>query len=165
VLNPGGELVDIVDVEDRVQAVVTRAEMRARKLRHRAVSIVVRSSTGEVLIHQRSPLKDLWPSRWDLCVGGVVAAGEAYDDAAVRELAEEVGVTDRTPDFLGHVAYEDDDVALIGRVYTVTSNGPFVFSDGEVVQARFVPKAGLSALIASELFVPDSVSVVLPYLL
>ena len=164
-VNPGGELVEVVDVDGRVETVVTRAEMRARRLRHRAVSIVVRSTAGEVLVHQRSSLKDLWPSRWDLCVGGVVAAGESYDDAAVRELAEEVGVVDTAPQFLGNVAYEDDDVALIGRVYTVTSDGPFTFSDGEVVQVRFVPAGQLAELIASEPFVPDSVSVVLPYLL
>ncbi|MCU1343975.1 MAG: hydrolase [Acidimicrobiia bacterium] len=164
-VSPGSELVEIVDGSDRVLTVVTRAEMRAQRLRHRAVAVVVRSSAAEVLVHQRSPDKDLWPSRWDLCVGGVVAAGESYEDAASRELAEEVGVTAAVPALLGSVAYEDDDVMWVGRVYTVTSDGPFTFSDGEVVQARFVALSALAALITAEQFVPDSVAVVLPLLL
>src|SRR3954454_14174708 len=139
--------------------------MPARRRRHRAVFIVVRSSGGDVLVHQRSPLKDLWPGRWDLCVGGVVSAGESYESAAARELSEEVGVTGRVPTPLGSVAYEDDDVALVGRLYTVTSDGPFSFSDGEVIQARFVAVTELADLVTQESFVPDSVAVVLPQLL
>ena len=164
-VTPGEELVDVVDADDRAVAVVTRAEMRARRLRHRAVFIVVRSSDGDVLVHQRSPLKDLWPSRWDLCVGGVVVAGETYEAAAARELAEEVGITGPAPTPLGTVTYEDDDVALLGRVFTVTSDGPFTFSDGEVTQVRFVAVSELAGLVAAVSFVPDSVAVVLPRLL
>ena len=63
------------------------------------------------------------------------------------------------------MAYEDDDVALLGRVYTVTSDGPFTFSDGEVVQVLFVAVSELVEFVAAESFVPDSVAVVLPQLL
>ena len=53
------ELVDIVDDDDRVVATVTRAEMRAGRLRHRCVFLVVRRSDGRVLVHQRSSAKDI----------------------------------------------------------------------------------------------------------
>jgi len=82
------ELVDIVDDDDRVVATVTRAQMRAGRLQHRAVSIAVMSSDRRLLVHRRSDDKDLWPSMWDMAAGGVVAAGESYDAAAHRELAE-----------------------------------------------------------------------------
>jgi isopentenyldiphosphate isomerase len=158
------ELVDIVDEADVVVATVTRSTMRRDRLRHRATFVVVRSSGGQVLIHQRSDAKDLWPSRWDLCVGGVVTAGEGYDDAARRELAEEVGVTDRALVALGAGRYDDGEVSLLARIYTVTSDGPFVFADGEVVSARFVALDELMELVAREPFVPDSVALVLPLL-
>ena len=82
----GMELVDIVDDDDRVVATVTRAEMRANRLQHRAVSIAVLSSDGRLLVHRRADTKDLWPGMWDLAAGGVVAAGETYAQAARREL-------------------------------------------------------------------------------
>ena len=39
--------------------------------------------------------KDVYPSYYDVAVGGVVGAGESYDDGAQRELAEELGITGR----------------------------------------------------------------------
>ena len=60
--------------------------------------------------------------------------------AARRELAEEVGVTgvELTPWWQGDVAYADDDVAEVARLYAVTWDGPVTFADGEVVEARWV---------------------------
>jgi 8-oxo-dGTP pyrophosphatase MutT (NUDIX family) len=163
--DPGDELVDVVDGDDRVIATVPRRQMRAERLRHRAVFIAVVSSAGQLLVHRRSDAKDLWPGRWDIGAGGVVAAGEDYDTAARRELFEEVGV-DAVPVPLGaghHVgAYADADVDLVARCYRVVHDGPITFVDGEVAEARWVDRAGLDALLASEPFVPDSVKLLAP---
>jgi len=153
----GDELVDVVDEHDRVVETVGRRRMRAERLRHRAVYVVVTSSEGLLLVHRRSDAKDLWPGRWDTVVGGVVGAGESWSDAARRELAEEVGV-DAMPqpvDDRTH-PYEDDDVALLARCYRVLHDGPISFPDGEVAEARWVDRSGLDALLATESFVPDS---------
>ena len=48
------ELVDVVDAEDRVVGRVTRAEMRARRLRHRATYLLVFNSRGELFVHLRT---------------------------------------------------------------------------------------------------------------
>ena len=154
----------MVDADDRVLRTVSRAEMRAQRLRHRAVFIAVMGSDGRLLIHQRSFEKDLWPGRWDLAVGGVVASGESYAVAAVRELAEEVGVTGVEPVELGGGAYTDDDVALVGRCFRVTADGPFTFADGEVIHAEWVALDDLDALIDERSFLPDSVALLLPLL-
>jgi 8-oxo-dGTP pyrophosphatase MutT (NUDIX family) len=132
--------------------------MRRDRLRHRATFVVVRATDGRVLIHRRSDSKDLWPGRWDLAVGGVVTAGEAYDDAAERELAEEVGITGVPLVALGSGRYDDEDVHLVARLYEVVSDGPLTFADGEVVEACFVTPAALRARLAVDLFVPDSVA-------
>ena len=116
-------------------ATVARTRVRAENLRHRAVFVLVRSSHGEVLVHRRSDTKDLWPSLWDLAVGGVVTAGEGYDEAAVREIAEELGINGVVLERLGSGRFEDDDVRLLGVVYRVEHDGPFTFADGEVVEA------------------------------
>ena len=140
VMTAAEERVDVVDADDHVVGTVTRAVLRADNLRHRAVFVLVVSSRGEVLVHRRSPTKDVWPGWWDVAVGGVVAAGETYEVAARRELAEELGVAVCAPEPLGGGSYEDDHVRLIGRVYRVVHDGPFTFADGEVVDARFVDR-------------------------
>jgi isopentenyldiphosphate isomerase len=154
---PGDELVDVVDDQDRVVATVPRRRMRAERLRHRAVFVLVHSGHGELLVHRRSDAKDLWPGRWDIGVGGVVGAGEAWDDAARRELAEEVGIA-ADPVLLHGGTYADDDVDVVGRCYRVVHDGPISFPDGEVAEARWVDAAGLDELLATERFVPDSLA-------
>jgi isopentenyldiphosphate isomerase len=158
------EWVDIVDPDDHVIDTVARSVMRRDHLRHRVTFVVVRAHDGRVLIHRRSDDKDLWPGRWDLAVGGVVQAGEEYDDAASRELAEEVGVVGARLVRLGRGRYEDADVRLLAMLYEVRSDGPFAFADGEVVEARFAAVTELRRLVDEQPFVPDSVALLLPLL-
>ena len=159
--NTNIELVDVVDEDDHVIGVVTRAEMRSQRLRHRAVFIAVQHSDGRLLVHQRSFSKDVCPGLWDIAVGGVVASGETYDAAAVRELAEEVGVTNVAPVRIGEGSFSDEFFVLNARCYRVVCDGPFVFADGEVVSARWVNRADLDDLLATTSVMTDSVALLL----
>jgi len=164
-LNAGDELVDVVDELDHVVDSVPRRVMRAERLRHRAVFIAVVDGAGRLLVHRRSPLKDVWPGWCDIAVGGVVGAGETYIDAAHRELAEEVGVSTETLEELDQGEsrpYDDDQVSLMARCYVVISEGPFTFDDGEVVEAWWVHRDGLDDLLRRERFLPDSLKLLLP---
>jgi isopentenyldiphosphate isomerase len=158
------ELVDVVDADDNVVAVVPRWRMRAENLRHRSVGIMVVNHVGEILIHRRADTKDVWPGWWDLAVGGVVASGESYEDAARRELTEEVGVTAVSLDHLSSGSYEDDDVRAIVHTFCVVWDGPVHFNDGEVVEARWVGMAELRQRVVSDRFVPDSLAIATPLL-
>jgi isopentenyldiphosphate isomerase len=160
------ELVEVVDDDDRVVAIVTRAVMRAQRLQHRTVGIGVISTDGRLLVHRRSDHKDIWPGWWDIAAGGVVAAGEGYAAAARREVVEELGI-DVDPDQLrplGSGRYVDDAVAEICHHFAVVHDGPFRFADGEVVEARWVTAAELDEMIGRERFLPDSLAVLLPLL-
>jgi isopentenyldiphosphate isomerase len=162
--NASEELVDIVDHDDNVLYQCTRKEMRAQVLRHRAVFIAIVNSAGELLIHQRSAMKDLWPSWWDIAVGGVVSAGEGYDDAALRELDEEVGVTGVPLVELGVGTYSDEEVSLVGRCFLVKYDGPLVLRDGEVVAIEWVSQNNLVQRLEERDFLPDSQALMLPAL-
>jgi len=154
----------VLDASGAVVGTVTRAEMRRRRLRHRCTFVIVRSSDGGVLVHRRAEDKDLWPGAWDLAVGGVVGAGEDWERAAERELAEEVGVADVGLELLGEGSYTDAAVDEVARIWTVTWDGPVRFDDGEVVEALVVDRAELAVRLVRDVFVPDSVALCLPYL-
>ena len=162
--NAGEELVDIVDHNDNVLYQCTRKEMRAKVLCHRAVFIAVVNSAGELLIHQRSAMKDLWPSFWDIAVGGVVAAGESYDDAALRELDEEVGIAAVPLMALGMGTYSDNMVSLVGKCFMAIYDGPLVLRDGEVVTTEWVSQSDLQQRLTERDFLPDSKELLMPSL-
>ena len=83
---------DLVDENDSVVGESTLGDCLKRGLLHRAVAVVVSRSDGKVILQQRSR-KDLWqPGMWTLSCTGHVKKGESYEDAAARELAEELGL-------------------------------------------------------------------------
>jgi isopentenyldiphosphate isomerase len=159
--DPAAEAVEIVDPDGTVERVVSRREMRAGNLRHRATYVVVTNARGEVLVHQRAPWKDIWPSRWDIAFGGVCAVGEGWRDSAIRELAEEAGIQAHLED-LGPVRFESAETAVVGRVFHAAHDGPVSFGDGEVVAVAWVPGAELADWVAAHELCPDSAAVVVP---
>jgi len=163
VLSSADELVEEVDAEGRVLRVVTRAQMRAERLRHRCTYIGVVSTDGSsLLVHQRSFDKDVFPGWWDVVAGGVCAVGESWAASAARELAEELGVTGVPLTEVGGGAWSGEDVSTFGRVFVARCDGPFTFADGEVVQARFLAWDDVDALVREEQVCPDSVELALP---
>src|SRR5689334_4996510 len=87
------ELLDVVDEDDRVTGQAPRGEVYARRLRHRCVFVFVRDRAGRIFVHRRTAGKLMFPSLYDMFVGGVVGTGESYEDAALREAEEELGVS------------------------------------------------------------------------
>jgi isopentenyldiphosphate isomerase len=162
--NSPDEMVEEVDNRGNVTGLVTRKEMRRRGLWHRSVFIAVMSHDSQLLVHKRAEHKDLWPGWWDVAIGGVVAPGEEWDQAAARELSEELGITGETLTHLGRGSYMDKEVKVVASVYTVTTDGPFTFADGEISEAHWVTRDELPVWLGAKDFLPDSVALVLPRL-
>lgn len=84
-----------------------------------AASVAVFRSDGRVILATRTspPANDLWS-----LPGGKVEAGETLEQAALRELAEEVGVSARIIGFNRHVevVYRDAD-DRIGHHFVIAS--------------------------------------------
>jgi isopentenyldiphosphate isomerase len=159
----GEELVDRLDEMGNVDGVVSRREVRAGNLLHRSVLIAVVNDADELLVHRRASWKDVWPDAWDIAVGGVVGAGEAWEAAAARELVEETGVSAELG-YLGEGEYADADVREIARVYHARTDGPFSFDDGEIVEAAWVPLRQVRDWLSDKPVCPDSIALVLPRL-
>jgi len=59
---------------------------------YRTIYILVFNDKNQVLLQKRSSTKDLYPSCWDLSVGGHVNLGDSYLETAIREIKEEVSI-------------------------------------------------------------------------
>jgi len=153
----GDELVDVVDASGDVVGVVTRAEMRARRLPHRCTYVFVFDGRGRLFVHLRTDSKDVYPSHWDVAVGGVLAAGESFDEGARRELGEELGVS-AALEAVGPFRFEDSRTLVHAVVYRCVHEGPFRLQPEEVVRGEFVTRAELADRVARERFCPDGLA-------
>ncbi|MEV0218807.1 NUDIX domain-containing protein [Streptomyces sp. NPDC050704] len=86
------ELVERVDEQDRVLNVVDRGEAIRRGWLHRVATVVCRDAEGRVLVHRRPEDTSRFPGQYNWLLGGAAEVGESYEEAAARELAEELGV-------------------------------------------------------------------------
>jgi 16S rRNA (adenine1518-N6/adenine1519-N6)-dimethyltransferase len=86
------EIFDLVDEQDRVIGTAPRSEVHRRKLRHRAVHVLLFNMRAELFVQKRSATKDTFPCRFDSSASGHVNSGEDYDSCAQRETQEELGL-------------------------------------------------------------------------
>ncbi|MDX2937370.1 NUDIX domain-containing protein [Streptomyces ipomoeae] len=93
------EPVERVDEQDEVIGVVDRGEAIRHGWLHRVATIVCRDSSGRTLVHRRPDDASRFPGHFNWLLGGATEVAESYEDAAARELAEELGVRGR-PRFL-----------------------------------------------------------------
>ena len=131
------EMFDVVDEFDRVVEQLPRSVVHARGLLHRAVSIFVFNTQGELLVHLRSRQKDEFASCWTSSASGHVSAGESYDEAAPRELAEEVGL--RSPlEFLVKLPGGKQTANEFTVLYRTVTDDPPTFDPAEIETGEFV---------------------------
>ncbi|MFE0401768.1 NUDIX hydrolase [Streptomyces nigra] len=159
-MSAADEILDIVDEQDRVVGRAPRGEAYARGLRHRCVFIEARDAEGRLFVHRRTPTKLVFPSRYDMFVGGVVGAGESYSDAALREAEEELGVSGLPrPVFLFKFLYDDG----AGRtwwsaVYEVRCAPPVDPQVEEVAWHGFLTDEELERRLPEWPWVPDGLA-------
>jgi 8-oxo-dGTP pyrophosphatase MutT (NUDIX family) len=154
----GEELVAHYDPAGKVIGSVPRSRMRAERLWHATTGVLVRSLDGSrVFVHRRTSWKDVFPGMLDVWAGGVVAAGESPQETAVRELAEEYGLSDVpvVPLFSG--TYDLAEVRCHSWLYEARSDGPFEVQASEIESAWWEDVSRLSVLVEDESWpiVPD----------
>jgi len=93
------EEVDVVDNEDHVVGVATIDRCLREGLLHRAIAVLVKRKNGAVVLQQRSKDDSWHPGMWTISCTGHVRTGESYQQAAIRELSEELGLMSKVEEF------------------------------------------------------------------
>ena len=95
------EYVDILDENGRpTQSTLLKKEAHRLGHFHATVHVWCYSKSGKILLHQRGKDKKTFPLLWDVSVAGHVSAGESIEKAALREVAEEIGIRIESPQLI-----------------------------------------------------------------
>ncbi len=87
------EMLELLDEQGRPTGkLASRRTIHEKALWHRAAHVWLVDSRGQILLQRRSANKESWPGLWDISVAGHVQAVESAEQAARRELFEELGI-------------------------------------------------------------------------
>ncbi len=155
-MNSADEIVAIVDERNNVVGSAPRREMRAKRLLHRSTYILVFNSQGQLYVQKRTLTKDLFPGYYDPAAGGVVLAGESYEESARRELEEEMGIRDVPLNWLFDFFYSDDHTRVWGGVFSCVYDGRIVLQPEEIESGAFLQISDILRRAQTEPFTPDA---------
>ena len=134
------EIVDIVNKENNVVGMTDVDTAHNEKLMHRVAGVFVFSPDGDLYLQTGNKYEKL-----DLSVGGHVQKGESYEQAAQREMHEEIGLNVA----LTHVSTFLPKEARLNHFWAIfTANGrypkngtPFLKSSNNTSRLVFVQTA------------------------
>lgn len=143
------ELFYHVDKDDKVLGSITRAQAHSdNTLIHRAVQIVLTNSKNQTLMQKRSKNKDLLPGFWTVSASGHVTYGETYQQAAHKELTEELGIDTKLTFVTKHTVKDvreyELDALFTGKYHSTPNN----FDSIEIDEVKWVDISKLSNFIS-----------------
>lgn len=132
------ELFTVVDKNDNIIGYKTREECHSDKsLIHRSASVVIFNKKREILLQKRSMTKDLYPGYYAASASGHVGKGETYEQAAKREMKEEIGVKANIK-FKAKFLVDAPNETEIASLFTAIFEGPFETNKEEVDDVVFM---------------------------
>ena len=132
------EKLEIVDSEGKVIGLAERAELhRDPSLIHRVVHVLIFNRKGELLLQKRSRQKDVAPGKWDTSVGGHVAPGEGVDDAAQREMDEELGISGCELRYLYRYLFSNRRESELVDTFACVYEGTITLNKDEIDEVAF----------------------------
>ncbi len=152
------EYFEIVDINGNVIGQASREECHCNPtLLHRVSHVFVFNSINQLYLQKRSIHKDIQPGKWDTSVGGHLNPGETHEQAACRELAEELGITGVLPVHLyDYIWYSERESELV-RTFKVIYDGMIKFDKKEIDEGRFWTLEEIRLVIPTNILTPNFV--------
>ena len=150
------EMFPIIDEDGNITGAATRGECHGgSKLLHPVVHLHVFNSKGELYLQKRPDWKDIQPGKWDTSVGGHIDYGETPEDALVREVREELGITNFVPERVGQYVFEGLREREFVYVHKTVYDGPVCPSASELDGGRFWRIEDIRAAIGQGILTPN----------
>ena len=139
----------------KIGKIATRGDALPPGEFHLVVHVCIFNSKGEMLIQQRQPFKEGWPNLWDVSCGGSAVLGDTSQQAAARELFEELGFQydfeQMRPQLTVNFRYGFDDYYLIECDLDVNE---LTLQAEEVQAVKWASKEEILKLIEAKQFLP-----------
>lgn len=136
------EFVVLVNPEDEVLGLMEKQQAHVNGLLHRAFSIFLFNSKGEMLLQKRAAKKYHSPNQWTNAVCSHPRNGETYLDGATRRLKEELGITANLSEKFNFIYKADVGEGLweheLDHVFIGNYEGEFNLNKDEVDEVRYV---------------------------
>jgi len=144
----------LVDENDMPTGVMEKLEAHRKGLLHRAFSVFIVNSKGEMLLQRRALTKYHSPDLWTNACCSHPQPGETTFDAATRRLQEEMGFTCKLQE-IDRILYQAEfDNGLIEHEYDHILLGfhddQIIINPDEVSEYKFVSLKELDDLLVSD---------------
>lgn len=150
------EMFPLVDEQGNIIGAISRGEAHSgSKKLHPVVHLHVFNSNGDLYLQKRPAWKDIQPSKWDTACGGHIDLGEDVKTALKREVREELGITDFTPQDMGHYVFESAREKELVYVHKTIYDGEVQPSKDELDGGKFWSRDEILNNIGKNVFTPN----------
>lgn len=149
-------LYPIVNEKDEIIGEMDKKEAYAKSQMLRSSVILVFNDKNELFLQKRAANKDRYPSYYCASAAGHVEPGESYEEAAKRELLEELGIEAELVFLTKERLPVGPDQFAISAVYSCISDGPTELQKEEVESGDFFSLEQIRQMIDDgEKFTPN----------
>lgn len=135
------EYLDLVDELDNVLGKMSRSKVYEEGLSNfRVINVFLRNSKGELWIPKRTATKRLFPLHLDVSAAGHVSAGESYQIAFVRELAEELNIDAEKVGYkeIAYFTPHENKVSAFMTVYEIHTDKDPDFNKDDFIEGHWM---------------------------
>src|SRR4029077_15998279 len=142
-------LIDVVDDRDNAVGTVPRGFVLERGDNFRTAHVFVFDDAGHLLLQRLAPKRPRHPNRWGSSVAAYLFAGETYEKAARRRLAEELGLAVPITE-IGKIEMSDERSLKFVTLYQARSDHPENGEPRQISALAFRPLDWIREAIGQE---------------